>query len=393
MSDLAQSAAGFRPRLVRACAGVRPGPRVVLLAAVLLALAHYAFGEWIFHRNPPFRRALNLWLEPAFWADMPWVAAVPVLMWLAWVIISMGRVNAARALLLTYAGVFTGDWVWFLVWRQAARLGVKVTPDSWYWWTRWLPVALVIGNAVIAAGWWKQMRRHAVVRPRRHLTVLQLSLRAIACCVGGCAALLAAVHLVVPQLVVSDFTLGAANEFLLRAEWRSDFEFMTRSVPWRGKRIGALLEHVKLANLQRNQFYTALDSATFQQFVLSPLVDTTPVAELDWRRTLWAAFYPTVRGERDPSRAARLVVRGLREHVGISPDYPYRVGVETIWTQGMTDEAGFERVYVAALRSVGIAARLDDRKQAEFLADGKWQPAPRPLFASLLDAGHAAGPG
>jgi hypothetical protein len=80
--------------------------------------------------------------------------------------------------------------------------------------------------------------------------------------------------------------------------------------------------------------------------------------------------------------AAQVVVRFLRERVGISSDYPYRVGVETIWTQGMTDEAGFDRIYVAALRSVGIAARLNDRKQTELLSDGKWQPAPRPLITT-----------
>ena len=80
--------------------------------------------------------------------------------------------------------------------------------------------------------------------------------------------------------------------------------------------------------------------------------------------------------------AARIVARCLRQRVGISPNYPHRVGVETIWTQGMTDEAGFEWVYVAALRSVGIAARLGDRRQTEILAEGKWQLAPRPLVTS-----------
>ena len=29
------------------------------------------------------------------------------------------------------------------------------------------------------------------------------------------------------------------------------------------------------------------------------------------------------------------------------------------------------------LRSVGIAARLDSKEQAEMFAGGKWQPAPR----------------
>jgi len=288
-------------------------------------------------------------------------------------------VNAARAVFLMFAVVLVGDWVFFLAWRHAGVFGMRVSRDYWYWWTDWLAVALVLGNGVIARGFWTQVRARAALRERRQLTWLEGGLRAVALLVGGCAVLLALVRLVIPQLPVSDFTLDMANEFLVRAERRSDFEIVVQSTPCRGKRLGALLEHVELANLQRNQFYKTLDATTFQQFVLSPVVDTTPIAELDWRRTLWETFYPHVRQENEPSSAARIVVRVLRERVGISPDYPYRVGVETIWTQGMTDEAGFERVYVAALRSVGIAARLNERNQAEFLAGEQWQAAPRPV--------------
>ena len=44
-----------------------------------------------------------------------------------------------------------------------------------------------------------------------------------------------------------------------------------------------------------------------------------------------------------------------------------------IWLRQITDETGFEIIYVAALRSVGVLARL------ELFADGKWQPAPQPV--------------
>jgi hypothetical protein len=50
----------------------------------------------------------------------------------------------------------------------------------------------------------------------------------------------------------------------------------------------------------------------------------------------------------------------------------------------LTDPVGFEKIYVAALRSVGIAARLNAGAQAELFADGKWQPAPRPIIDSFL---------
>ncbi|MCC6819121.1 MAG: hypothetical protein IT579_00170, partial [Verrucomicrobia subdivision 3 bacterium] len=82
------------------------------------------------------------------------------------------------------------------------------------------------------------------------------------------------------------------------------------------------------------------------------------------------------------------VVRYLRERVGIDPAYSYRVGVETIWTQQMTDEIGFERIYVAALRSVGIAARLNAGQRAELWAGNNWHEAPRPIVTSWTTSGE-----
>jgi hypothetical protein len=379
VEETSRAGAGVRWRLVRAWRRLLPGSRVALAVAIVLALAHYAFGEWVFDRNPPFRRALNVWGQPAFWAEMPWVAAVPVLTWLGWVVVSLGRVNAARSVLMAYAVVLVGDGAWFLAWRHAARFGVKAPPDYWYWWTHWLPVALVIANAVIACTWWVKLRPRVVAREAARLGPRQLSLRAGAGVLASSALVLSLIYLVVPRLPVSGWTLDVANEFLAHGDKAADFQFILQGAPYHGTRLGALLEHVKLANLQRHQFYPSLDTSTFQQFVLSPVVDTMPVAELDWRRRLWEYFCPLVRQENDPSRAAVVIVRALRERLGISPNYPYRVGVETIWTQGMTDEPGFERVYVAALRSVGIGARLDEHKRAELLAAGGWQAAPRPV--------------
>ncbi len=412
-------------------------PQIALAGAVLLALAHYTFGEWVFHPG------LALWRERAFWADMPWVAAVPVINWLVWVVVSLGRVNAARPLFLAYAVVLAGDCLWYPARQYAPLIGTRVSPDYWYWWTYWLPLVLVVGNVVIARQWWKEMRSGAAVpaastggvpppdaarsemfcepatphpirigsprpsdgrgvrgegnasgegvqgvgegmaSPKRQLTWLETGLRLIALFLGSLAILLTAVHLVPPRWPVNDFTLDLAAEFLVRPEQKSDFEFVLQNAPCRGKRLGAVLQHVELANLQRNQFYPDLDASTFQQFILSPVVDNLPLQELDWRRALWENFYPRVRRESDPASAAHVVVRFLRERVGLSPDYPYRVGVETIWTQGMTDEPGFDRIYVAALRSVGIAARLNGNRQAELLTNGQWQPAPRPLLTSF----------
>jgi len=50
--------------------------------------------------------------------------------------------------------------------------------------------------------------------------------------------------------------------------------------------------------------------------------------------------------------------------------------VPLIWLKQTADEAGFEIIYVAALRSVGVPARLDSNSHAEFWDGNKWQSAP-----------------
>jgi len=211
--------------------------------------------------------------------------------------------------------------------------------------------------------------------PRRPAWLLKTA----ATLLGSAALLVTAVHLIPPRMPVSGLTLELAGEFLVAARLQDDFAFVTQQAVWRGKRLGALLDQVELAEHQRKQFYPNLDGSIFQTCVLSPNIDHLPLTELDWRRPLWEYFYPRVRGEHEPLAGAHTIARCLRERVGISSEYPYRVGVETIWTQGMTDAAGFERIYVAALGSVGIAAQLGSQGQAEVWTGTAWQVAPKPL--------------
>ena len=55
-------------------------------------------------------------------------------------------------------------------------------------------------------------------------------------------------------MAVNDFTLSMADTFLVREEWRKDFDFVVRTTVSRGKRLGALLEQASLAHLQRRHF-------------------------------------------------------------------------------------------------------------------------------------------
>jgi len=77
-----------------------------------------------------------------------------------------------------------------------------------------------------------------------------------------------------------------------------------------------------------------------------------------------------------------MVVRHLRERVTMAslPHPPH--DVPGIWLKQITDEAGFEIIYVAALRCVGIPARLNADEQAEFYDGHGWQTAPAPCISS-----------
>lgn len=359
----------------------RQSPRLfttsVLLAAVALAVSHYTFGDWVIYPG------VALWKHRAFWSAIPMVLCVPLLHWIVWTVVSLGRLKTSPIILAAAAILCLGDLIWYLVWLNFKAVGLDYQKfvDYWDWWGYWLPGVLLAGNLFLARRWWQVFRPAKPQEVRTH-TRTELVLQSAAIVLGCYAAGLTAVHLILPRLAVSDFSLSVADAFLVQEAWRKDFDFVVRNSVSRGKRLGAVLAHAELAHLQRRHFYQELDEPVYQEYVLSPVVDRLPLSELDWRRTLWENFYPRVRREHDPAQAARTVVRYLRERVGIDPAYAYRVGVETIWTQQMTDEAGFERVYVAALRSVGIAARMNEAGRTELWTGDAWHAAPRPVVAS-----------
>ena len=365
---------------------------VLLLTAALLLSGHYTFGEWVWHPG------IKLRVQGAFWAGVPWYALFPPLLWGGWWVLSLGRMRIGLLLLKLAACICVGDMLWGLTAHNLNVFGINLPVEYWPTWTYWMPAVLLFGNLIALRRWWMLVRRAWLanaswpadtVRPSRRTTNDENErqfqgrpaclLRVAATLLGSVAVLATAVHLIPPRMPVSGFTLELAGEFLVSARLQDDFAFITQQAVWRGKRLGALLDHVELSDLQRRQFYPNLDSYIFQTCVLSPNIDQLPLSELDWRRPFWEHFYPRVRGEHDPLAGAQVIVRCLRERVGISSEYPYRVGVETIWIQGMTDMAGFERIYVAALRSVGIAAQLGAQGQAEVWTGAVWQVAPRPL--------------
>jgi hypothetical protein len=189
-----------------------------------------------------------------------------------------------------------------------------------------------------------------------------------------------ALHLVPPRLPVSQRMLAVARNHLVSPKAGRDFEFLAAKPCWFGKRLKALLEHVELANYNRELINWKLDEQMYQQFVLSPGIDPVSDGNLSWRRPLWENFYPRIRKEQGPEAAAEIVVRFLRERMTIAEGSDLPAAVAEIWQRQITSERGFEAVYVAALRSVGVPSRLGAQGRAEFWTGSAWQAAPRPLI-------------
>jgi hypothetical protein len=222
----------------------------------------------------------------------------------------------------------------------------------------------------------------------------EISLRVTATVLATLAIADTAIHLGTPRLNASETTLKIARSFLVPPKWKEDFEELASKSFWPGQHLKTLLTHVELANYCVYELINwKVDKKIYNEFVLSPIVDSENDPELNWRRPLWEFFYPRIRKENSPGEAAKIVVRYLRERVTISiassspskmPVSHWPTGIETIWRNQITDERGFERIYVATLRSVGIGARLNPEKNAEFWTGAEWMLAPRPLITTWV---------
>jgi dienelactone hydrolase len=234
-------------------------------------------------------------------------------------------------------------------------------------------VAWAIGGFV-----WRRRQRPVIQKPK--LTRGEVALRWLAAVLATWAVAETSVHLVTPHFLVSDRTLAIARKVLVQDKESADFEALAFRPIWNGQKLKTLLDHVELAGYNRQLINWQLDDTMYREQVLSPVITGEAGEQFNWRRPLWEEFYPRIRHESSPGDAAVIVVRHLRERVTVlaAPNLPH--DIPDIWRRQLTDPAGFEIIYVAALRSVGVPARLDATGQAELFADNKWQPAPRPVI-------------
>ena len=205
-------------------------------------------------------------------------------------------------------------------------------------------------------------------------------------------------HLGTPQLALSERTLNIARKFIVPPKEKADFEYLAAKNIWSNTPLKTLLQHAHLANYNRALVNWKLEDQLYREFVLSPEIgfpdsapSTThsqPSTDLNWRRLLWEYFYPRIRKESSLEAAAEIVVRNLNEtcrrrgnETNSTPPVIAYKSVSEIWQQQMANDAEFERIYVAALRSAGIPARLTATGQAEFWNGAEWKSATRPARA------------
>ncbi len=256
----------------------------------------------------------------------------------------------------------------------------------------WLCLLPVIGWA----GFWVWQKKSNLVgvmetadRVAPKWTKWEMRLRVAAVCFLVLAAAQTAFRLILPRLAVTEKTLALARSSFVPAKWKDDFTALSSQPIWQGQKVKTLLENVELSHYTVNELINwPVEPDKYRDYVLSPVIaeDRT---ELNWRRELWDNFYRRVRKENSTASAAEIVVRFLRERVTVSPGYPKQRGVESIWSGHVANPDDFEIVYTAALRSVGVPARLTVERQTEFWSGSGWKLAPRPIALTWVETGAA----
>ena len=207
---------------------------------------------------------------------------------------------------------------------------------------------------------------------------------------------LTTLHLVTPQLAISDRTLNIARKYIVSPKEKADFEYLAVKSIWSNTPLKTLLQHAHLANYNRTLVNWKLEDQLYREFVLSPEIGfpdsapstnhSQPSTDLNWRRLLWEYFYPRIRKESSLEAAAEIVVRNLNEtcrrrgnETNSTPPVIAYKSVSEIWQQQTASDAEFERICVAAMRSAGIPARMSASGQAEFWNGAEWKTTPRPM--------------
>lgn len=187
-----------------------------------------------------------------------------------------------------------------------------------------------------------------------------------------------AANLALGRYEATSANLAKAERRLLHSGLARDWQWLLKSGLSAGTTVSEWIDTVELANLQRRQFYEALPESWFRDYVLSPQLMPDQTLTGDLRRELWRHFAPRVRKEAEITGAAVIIARELRTRV--TPKTTADAGALLLaWQRGEAHPLEWELLFIAALRSAGIAARVGGAGKTEIWLGSAWQAAPRPL--------------
>ncbi len=139
-----------------------------------------------------------------------------------------------------------------------------------------------------------------------------------------------------------------------------------------------IVEHIHEAVAVRDRYYDAIDESDFRSYLLPLRLRYEQLRRSGWRRHLRGELEPLIAAGTQVEEAVKIVVQHLRNGVTLSDDrltYPLRERFDqdplSVWRGRRADEIDFTVLAVAALRSVGIQARIVWVPTFSRLAGGK----------------------
>lgn len=176
--------------------------------------------------------------------------------------------------------------------------------------------------------------------------------------------------------------MGIRLQPLEREDWNHlTWEYGFSTLPW-----AAALEHIRWTHTWFKTPPESIRRDLWLTDVLNPWADD-PRSPKDWRlrRQLLEYLAPRVPQASSPIDRASRVAQCTREMVGMSDHAVIWKGGMEAWKMAWTDEAGWERLYIAGLRSVSLPARLGADGRATLWAMGQWMDAPRPFLEHISE--------
>lgn len=141
----------------------------------------------------------------------------------------------------------------------------------------------------------------------------------------------------------------------------------------------ASLRRLRISCYNRGLVNWRVTDEDFASYVLPQEIgENGKISEIS-RDLLWMNCYPRVRKSPDTRSAAEIIVLFLRQRITIVEHSPGFQSATVSWQSGSADKAGFDAIYLASLRSVGIPCKRDAHGWVRILETSGWSIAPAPL--------------